>query len=94
MFDKTGTLTQGEPAVSPKDSFLYTKETGTTVTELWALVASAELKSEHLLGKSIVDFVSDQPDIKVVEPTSFEPVTGKESPRLTLLLFSSLLSRL
>ena len=76
LFDKTGTLTEGQPSVSPMESFLYTKETCSNVTELWGLIASAELKSEHILGKAIVDFVKEQSEIQLDEPTSFDPITG------------------
>eukprot|EP00457_Paulinella_chromatophora_P000889 gb/GEZN01000890.1/.p1 GENE.gb/GEZN01000890.1/~~gb/GEZN01000890.1/.p1 ORF type:complete len:1087 (-),score=147.78 gb/GEZN01000890.1/:215-3475(-) len=77
LFDKTGTLTRGHPTVSPLDSFLYTKETGSTVTQLWGLLASAELQSEHLLGKAVVEFVKQQSDIDLHEPTTFEAKSGE-----------------
>eukprot|EP00808_Paulinella_micropora_P011436 g7840.t1 len=76
LFDKTGTLTRGHPTVSALESFLYTKETGSTVMELWCLLGSAELQSEHLLGKAIVDFVKTQPEMHLTEPDFFEAKTG------------------
>ena len=50
-FDKTGTLTYGKPAVAAVRSFAP----GATDAELLSLAASAELRSEHPLGKALVE---------------------------------------
>ena len=50
-FDKTGTLTYGRLAVSD----VIPLQPGMTENELLTLAASAEEKSEHPLGKAIVD---------------------------------------
>ena len=50
-FDKTGTLTYGKPAVAAVRSFAP----GVTDAELLSLAASAELRSEHPLGKALVE---------------------------------------
>lgn len=50
-FDKTGTLTYGKPAVAAVRSFAP----GVADAELLSLAASAELRSEHPLGKALVE---------------------------------------
>ena len=50
-FDKTGTLTYGKPAVAAVRSFAP----DVTDAELLSLAASAELRSEHPLGKALVE---------------------------------------
>lgn len=50
-FDKTGTLTYGKPQVQQVRSFT----TSLTDDELYALAASAELRSEHPLGRAIIE---------------------------------------
>lgn len=55
-FDKTGTLTFGKLEVS--DTISFTKELNEK--ELLALVASAESRSEHPLGKAIVAHAKEQ----------------------------------
>lgn len=71
-FDKTGTLTYGKLEVSQivlldnsisKDTFLK-------------LVASAEAKSEHPLGKAIVAYAK-QNNIDVIESSNFKMTAGK-----------------
>src|SRR5699024_4451839 len=49
VFDKTGTLTKGQPEVT--DVHLFTEE---EEADLFALIATAETRSEHHLGKTIV----------------------------------------
>ncbi|KAM9961777.1 hypothetical protein ACTFIR_004638 [Dictyostelium discoideum] len=75
IFDKTGTLTTGEidinhfsiydQSISPKQFFFYT--------------ASAELSSEHLIGKSIKQYAIQQFTLEkaLQEPTSSEVHPGK-----------------
>ncbi|KAK4270659.1 hypothetical protein QN277_019438 [Acacia crassicarpa] len=51
IFDKTGTLTQGKATVTTAKVF-----TGMERGEFLTLVASAEVSSEHPLGKAIVEY--------------------------------------
>ena len=71
-FDKTGTLTYGRLEVSDIISFHETWND----TELLSLVASAETKSEHPLGKAIVAFTNEK-DIPMIEAKKFEMTAGK-----------------
>ena len=71
-FDKTGTITEGEPLVGgvyPDGQTDFSRE------DLYALVASAELRSEHPLGKAVVRCACDE-GIDVPEPESFEMKPG------------------
>ena len=71
-FDKTGTLTHGKLEVS--DITLIDKKI--SETELLNLVASAESKSEHPLGKSIVSYASKH-QINIQECKNFKMKSGK-----------------
>ena len=71
-FDKTGTLTYGKPKVSNIISFdKYISE-----HDLLALSASAEVKSEHPLGKAVVAYAKEQ-GIEMKEPAAFQMESGK-----------------
>ncbi|MGN0071466.1 MAG: heavy metal translocating P-type ATPase [Atopobiaceae bacterium] len=72
-FDKTGTLTKGKPAVSELRAL---PESGLDDRELAALVASAELRSEHPLGQAAVAYTKAA-GIEVPEPDSFSMVPGR-----------------
>lgn len=72
-FDKTGTLTKGEPRVS---EILVSKDASLTREELYALVAAAELRSEHPLGKAIVADAKEA-GVTVTEPDAFEMIPGQ-----------------
>lgn len=50
-FDKTGTLTYGQPKVTMVKSYL----TGISDDDIYALTAAAEKRSEHPLGKAVVE---------------------------------------
>jgi len=70
-FDKTGTLTFGRPAVAKVESCV----SDISPEELLSLVATAELRSEHPLGKAIVSYyeeknttVPDEPDVFLMLP--------------------------
>lgn len=70
-FDKTGTLTQGEPEVEdivsyrlPPDSFLR-------------MIASAEMPSEHFVGKAVTKAAREQIGEEPVMPTTFQEFPGK-----------------
>lgn len=68
-FDKTGTLTHGNLVVSdiiPINSTEY---------ELLKIISSAEIRSEHPIGKAIVSYVKSN-DIDIVEPEKFSMVVG------------------
>ena len=71
-FDKTGTLTYGKPKVSNIISFdKYISE-----HDLLALSSSAEVKSEHPLGKAVVAYAKEQ-GIEMKEPAAFQMESGK-----------------
>ncbi len=73
VFDKTGTITVGAPQVV---SVTCAPGSGVQEDELYALVASAELRSEHPLGKAIVRSAHDR-GIALMEPESFEMEPGR-----------------
>lgn len=70
-FDKTGTLTHG--VISVHDVMPYG---GISRDELLTYAASAESKSEHPLGRAVVQYAADS-GIKITEPDSFEMEAGK-----------------
>jgi len=71
-FDKTGTLTYGTLEVSDVIPF----ESDINCDELLSVAASAELKSEHPLGKAIVDFAKKK-ELTVSESKEFKMSAGK-----------------
>jgi P-type Cu+ transporter len=71
VLDKTGTLTFGRPEVQQ-----VAPSPGTTDDEFLDAVASAELRSEHPLGKAIVAYARSQ-GREIVEPTSFAYTPGR-----------------
>lgn len=71
-FDKTGTLTYGKPEVCDVLSF----KDSVTEKELLALTASAEIKSEHPLGKAIVAYAKKE-KISLLESNDFTMAAGK-----------------
>jgi heavy metal translocating P-type ATPase len=71
VLDKTGTLTFGRPEVQ-----LVLPAAGTTGDELLDAAATAELRSEHPLGKAIVAYARKQ-GRDVIEPTSFAYTPGR-----------------
>ncbi|AFQ43912.1 heavy metal translocating P-type ATPase [Desulfosporosinus meridiei] len=72
-FDKTGTLTYGKPDVAAVESFAPSL----TVAELLSLTASAELRSEHPLGKSIVAHYKLASNPSLLEPSDFQMLAGR-----------------
>ena len=71
-FDKTGTLTYGKLQVS--DIITFVNEV--TEKELLAIVASAESKSEHPLGKAIVSYAKEK-EIQLSDCLDFKMFTGR-----------------
>ena len=69
-FDKTGTLTYGTPEVTAVESAEIPQET------LFRLVASAELLSEHPLGKAVVRCCKKS-GAALAEPEHFQMVPGR-----------------
>jgi len=72
ILDKTGTITEGRPAVSEVLSFdpdAFPEE------RLLALAASAELGSEHPLGRAVVQEARER-GIELVPPTEFRAYGG------------------
>ncbi|MBU0500779.1 MAG: cadmium-translocating P-type ATPase [Gammaproteobacteria bacterium] len=70
VFDKTGTLTEGRPVVAGIQTF------GMEETKVLGLAASAELHSEHPLGKALVAAARER-GIEPAEPAGFETLTGR-----------------
>lgn len=71
-FDKTGTLTYGTPSVVAVKSF----NTDIPPEKLLELAASAELRSEHPLGKAIVAHFRTTSNLTLLEPQEFTMIPG------------------
>jgi Cu+-exporting ATPase len=77
VLDKTGTITRGEPSVT--DIATAGRDGGTRDTDSLALLqlaASAELGSEHPIGKAIV-LAAQQEGLELSDPEDFEAVAGQ-----------------
>lgn len=72
-FDKTGTLTYGKPSVVAVESF----NDDISSEKLLTLIASAELRSEHPLGKAVVSHFKTTSNTTLEEPQKFEMVAGR-----------------
>ncbi len=72
-FDKTGTLTYGKPAVITVESFID----DISENQLFRLIAAAERRSEHPLGKAITDRYKKQNGTLPEEPQEFKLVAGR-----------------
>lgn len=72
-FDKTGTLTYGTPTVVAVEtaSSSLRKET------IYAYTACAELRSEHPLGKAIVQCFQSEQKKQLPEPREFQMIPGR-----------------
>ncbi len=71
-FDKTGTLTHGRPLLTALFAFSGDTE------RLALLAATAELRSEHPLGKAVVNsFRKKHPETAIPQPDSFEMLPGR-----------------
>ncbi len=73
VFDKTGTITVGRPELA---FVACAPGSGLQEEELFPLLASAELRSEHPLGKAIVKSARER-GIALVEPEGFEMKPGR-----------------
>ncbi len=73
VFDKTGTVTLGKPEVV---AVVPAPGSAIDADELFSLVASAELRSEHPLGKAIVRSARGR-GIEFGEPTAFAMEPGR-----------------
>jgi Cu2+-exporting ATPase len=67
IFDKTGTLTEGRFGVTDTISF-----NGMAEDDILTYAAAVESRSEHPIGKGIVDAVDDAPAVE-----NFNSITGK-----------------
>ncbi len=72
VFDKTGTLTHGKPAVTAVESF----EPGLSEADVLQLAATAELRSEHPLGRAVVRR-AEADGVAFPEPEDFVMVPGR-----------------
>ncbi len=72
-FDKTGTLTYGTPQVVAVHSF----KDELTEHELYTYAASAELRSEHPLGKAVVRCFKKNIKPEIPEPEQFSMLPGR-----------------
>lgn len=72
-FDKTGTLTYGKPDVAAVESI----DSGLSGEELLSLAASAELRSEHPLGKAVVAHYKTVASVSLREPNDFQMLAGR-----------------
>lgn len=74
-FDKTGTLTKGTPQVIAVESFLP----DISPDELYDYAACAELRSEHPLGKAIVNCyrAKTEKSLSVDDVTEFQMLPGR-----------------
>ena len=72
-FDKTGTLTYGTPQVVAVQSF----QQGLSEQALYAAAASAELRSEHPLGKAVVHCYRTKTHMEPQPATQFQMLPGR-----------------
>jgi P-type Cu+ transporter len=82
VLDKTGTLTTGQPSVTdivanlPSDLHAeFTRDSEGPDEVLLGVAASAELGSEHPLGKAVVEAARER-QLQVFDPERFESVSG------------------
>ncbi|MDW8102770.1 MAG: heavy metal translocating P-type ATPase [Anaerolineae bacterium] len=72
VFDKTGTLTKGKPEVTG----VVAPDQAAEATEILFWAGSAELGSEHPLGKAVVEKAQEL-RIELANPQEFEAVRGQ-----------------
>ncbi len=76
VFDKTGTLTVGKPKVSVIFAEKDLTGKGYDEKELLFYAGSAEMGSEHPIGKAIIE-ESNQRGLSLEAPTEFDAILGK-----------------
>ena len=72
-FDKTGTLTCGAPEVMA----VISCDSAMDREKLYRLLAGAELRSEHPLGKAVVSCFKKEREFKIPQPEEFRMLPGK-----------------
>ncbi len=72
-FDKTGTLTNGTPVVVDIQSFAE----HISAEQVLSLVTSAELRSEHPLGKAVVTYYKTKFNKTPEQPQTFTMIPGR-----------------
>ena len=72
-FDKTGTLTCGAPEVMA----VISCDPALDREKLYRLLAGAELRSEHPLGKAVVSCFKKEREFKIPQPEEFRMLPGK-----------------
>ena len=72
-FDKTGTLTCGAPEVMA----VISCDPAMDREKLYRLLAGAELRSEHPLGKAVVSCFKKEKEFKIPQPEEFRMLPGK-----------------
>ncbi len=68
-FDKTGTITKGKLALSDIKTFDFPED------ELISIVSSVESRSEHPIGKAVVEYAKEK-KIEILEISDFEMSVG------------------
>ncbi len=76
IFDKTGTLTVGKPKVSVILAEKELKGSGYDKNDLLYFAGSAEMGSEHPLGRAIIE-ESNQRELNLDTPIEFDAIPGK-----------------
>ncbi|MHA2394222.1 MAG: heavy metal translocating P-type ATPase [Promethearchaeota archaeon] len=76
VFDKTGTLTIGKPKVSVIFTEKDLKDTGYDDNDILLYAGSAEMGSEHPLGRAIIE-EANQRELSLKTPTDFDAIPGK-----------------
>lgn len=72
-FDKTGTLTYGKPKVEEVVSVINNLSN----EELYEIIASCELYSEHPLGRAIVSSYKENHEMEIKPPQEFKIIPGR-----------------
>lgn len=73
VFDKTGTLTEGSLRVTALDPI---PGSGFSHDDLYVLAASAEVRSEHPLGRAVAAGAHEE-NVRIEEPTFFMMMPGR-----------------
>jgi Cu+-exporting ATPase len=76
VFDKTGTLTVGKPKVSVIFTENDLNGTGYDDNDLLLYAGSAEMGSEHSLGRAIIE-EANQRELSLKTPAEFDAIPGK-----------------